>query len=99
MHSNKYCREAAKLRPQFTIHNLFFMPLIELKDLCKDYLLPSGLYPVLKHVNVAINEGEFIALMGPSGSGKSTLMNIVGCLDNPSSGHYLLDGQDVGFRK
>lgn len=71
------------------------MAFIELKDLCKNYITPAGEFPVLKHINLSINEGEFVALMGHSGSGKSTLMNILGCLDTPSSGKYLLDSKDV----
>ena len=50
----------------------------------------------LASVSVEINKGEFVAIIGPSGSGKSTLMNILGCLDNPTSGSYLLEGQEVG---
>jgi putative ABC transport system ATP-binding protein len=68
---------------------------IELQDLCKDYLTPAGNYKALAHINLTINHGEFIALMGPSGSGKSTLMNILGCLDIPTSGSYYLDGKNV----
>ncbi|EKE00606.1 MAG: hypothetical protein ACD_21C00317G0003 [uncultured bacterium] len=70
---------------------------IELKDLSKNYSTPAGNYPVLKHLNLSIAQGEFVALMGPSGSGKSTLMNILGCLDLPSSGSYFLDGHDVSL--
>jgi putative ABC transport system ATP-binding protein len=68
---------------------------IELKDLCKNYTTPAGTYPVLKHINLSIAPGEFVALMGPSGSGKSTLMNILGCLDTPTSGSYFLDNHEV----
>ncbi len=73
------------------------MPLIELERVCKQY--PSAAQqPVpqaLDAVSLKINAGEFVAIMGPSGSGKSTLMNILGCLDSPSSGHYRLEGRDV----
>jgi len=68
---------------------------IQLKNLSKNYDTPAGSYPVLKNLNLSIAEAEFVALMGPSGSGKSTLMNILGCLDVPSSGKYFLDGKDV----
>lgn len=70
-------------------------PFIELQDLSKNYSNAAGVYPVLKHLNLTIMQGEFVALMGPSGSGKSTLANILGCLDTPSSGKYFLEGQDV----
>jgi putative ABC transport system ATP-binding protein len=68
---------------------------IELQDLSKNYSSEAGSYAVLKNLNLTIGAGEFVALMGPSGSGKSTLMNILGCLDIPSSGKYFLDGNDV----
>jgi putative ABC transport system ATP-binding protein len=68
---------------------------IELKDIQKTYRIGESEFAVLKGINLQIEEGEFIALMGPSGSGKSTLMNIVGCLDRPSSGHFLLQRQDI----
>ena len=72
------------------------MPLIELKKLCKNYLVGDMDLPILKSVSLTIETGEFVAIMGPSGSGKSTLMNILGCLDKPSKGKYLLDGIDIG---
>jgi len=68
---------------------------IELRDLSKNYITPAGSYLILKHLNLTIFSGEFVALMGPSGSGKSTLMNILGCLDIPTSGNYLFNGQDI----
>ena len=68
---------------------------IELKDIQKTYRIGESEYAVLKGIDLQIEEGEFIALMGPSGSGKSTLLNIVGCLDRPSAGRYLLLGQDI----
>ena len=70
--------------------------LIRTERLCKSYETAAGSVPVLKDVDLAIRRGEFVAVMGPSGSGKSTFMNILGCLDPPTSGRYTLDGHDVG---
>jgi putative ABC transport system ATP-binding protein len=69
--------------------------MISLQDITKTYHLESLDVPVLKRVNLSIEEGEYVAIMGASGSGKSTLMNIIGCLDRPSSGQYFLAGQDL----
>lgn len=69
---------------------------IELEKIEKTYLIGEGEVAVLKGIDLTIEEGEFVALMGPSGSGKSTLMNIIGCLDRPTRGRFLLLGQDVG---
>ncbi len=71
-------------------------PLIRTERLCKQYETAAGPVPVLTDVDLAIERGEFVAIMGPSGSGKSTFMNILGCLDLPTSGRYTLDGRDVG---
>jgi putative ABC transport system ATP-binding protein len=69
--------------------------MISLKDITKTYHLESLEVPVLKRINLSIEQGEYVAIMGASGSGKSTLMNIIGCLDRPSSGQYFLTGQDL----
>ncbi len=71
------------------------MELIELEDIHKTYYMGEIAVPVLKGVSLAIAGGELVALMGASGSGKSTLMNILGCLDRPSSGAYRLDGMEI----
>lgn len=69
--------------------------IIQLKDIRKSYFLGKQELPVLKGINMLIERNEYVALMGPSGSGKSTLMNILGCLDTPSGGSYILNGKDV----
>ena len=68
---------------------------IELKSITKTYRTGNVDFSALKSVNVTVNEGDFTAIMGHSGSGKSTLMNIIGCLDRPTSGAYLFEGKDV----
>src|SRR3978361_1401931 len=68
---------------------------IELHNITKIYQTGGGELPVLKGISFNIADGELCAIMGPSGSGKSTLMNMIGCLDTPTDGQYLLDGQDV----
>lgn len=69
--------------------------IIHLQDIRKSYFMGKQELQVLKGINLDINNNEYVALMGPSGSGKSTLMNILGCLDSPSYGQYVLNGQDV----
>ncbi|WP_353088792.1 ABC transporter ATP-binding protein [Flavobacterium sp.] len=69
--------------------------LINITDIKRDFQLGSETINVLKGIDLQINKGEYVALMGPSGSGKSTLMNILGCLDTPTSGTYILNGKDV----
>ncbi len=68
---------------------------IWMEDITKNYRLGEMEVPVLKGINLNIEEGEYLAIMGASGSGKSTLMNIIGCLDRPTSGHYILDGRNL----
>lgn len=68
---------------------------IELKDIMKTYHMGDSVVHALYHVDVQIGFGEFVAIMGPSGSGKSTMMNILGCLDRPTSGEYFLDGKEI----
>ena len=72
------------------------MSLIDIHNLKKHYLVGDMRLEILKGLSLHIENGEFVAIMGPSGSGKSTLMNILGCLDKPSSGKYILDGVDIG---
>jgi putative ABC transport system ATP-binding protein len=71
------------------------MALIETQDLWKTYVMGSEEIHALRGVSIAIQRGEYVAIMGPSGSGKSTLMNLIGCLDTPSKGSYLLNGKQV----
>ncbi len=72
------------------------MALIETHDLWKSYVMGSEEIHALRGVNLSIERGDYVAIMGPSGSGKSTLMNLIGCLDTPSKGSYLLNGKQVG---
>ncbi|MEW6068152.1 MAG: ABC transporter ATP-binding protein [Nitrospirota bacterium] len=72
------------------------MRLIEVREVTKVYRMGNIEVNAINDISVAIDRGEFVAIMGPSGSGKSTFMNIIGCLDKPTSGQYLLEGVDVG---
>ena len=69
--------------------------MLELKNICKTYTQGKLDVPVLKDISLSVEEGEYVAIMGPSGSGKTTLMNIIGCLDSPTSGEYFLEGKDI----
>ncbi|MDD5940697.1 MAG: ABC transporter ATP-binding protein [Lachnospiraceae bacterium] len=69
--------------------------ILRMQNICKDYVMGDEIQHVLKNIDLTVDEGEFLAVLGPSGSGKSTLMNIIGCLDVPTSGDYWLDGLHV----
>lgn len=71
------------------------MSIVTMTDICKDYYQGKEPVRVLKNVNLTVERGDYLAIMGPSGSGKTTLMNLMGCLDVPTSGEYLLDGQNL----
>ena len=73
--------------------------ILELKHIFKEYNPDKLVVPVLKDISLAVDEGEYVAIMGPSGSGKTTLMNIIGCLDRPTSGEFYLAGTDVSSLK
>ena len=70
-------------------------PVINIEDVTRTFVLGDVKVEALRGVNLTVRSGEFVAIMGSSGSGKSTLMNILGCLDRPTSGHYSLEGMDV----
>ena len=72
-------------------------PILAMKNLCKNYQLGTVEVQALRNINLIINEGEYVAIMGPSGSGKSTLLNMIGCLDRPTSGSYHIGGEDVSL--
>ena len=71
------------------------MAILQLTDICKDYQQGKEPVRVLKNINLTVEKGDYLAIMGPSGSGKTTLMNIIGCLDVPTSGSYTLEGRDL----
>ena len=71
------------------------MAILKLTDICKDYQQGKEPVRVLKNINLTVEKGEYLAIMGPSGSGKTTLINLIGCLDVPTSGTYELDGKDL----
>ncbi len=71
------------------------MAIVQLSGICKDYQQGGAPVRVLKDVDLTVEQGDYLAIMGPSGSGKTTLMNIIGCLDVPTAGSYILDGQDL----
>jgi len=71
------------------------MALLQLTNICKDYMQGKQPVRVLKNIDLTVERGEYLAIMGPSGSGKTTLMNLIGCLDVPTSGTYILDGKDL----
>lgn len=71
------------------------MTILKLTDICKDYLQGKQSVRVLKNINLTVEQGDYLAIMGPSGSGKTTLMNLIGCLDVPTSGTYELNGIDL----
>lgn len=72
---------------------------LELREIYKDYMQGKDAVPVLRNINLCVEEGEYLAVMGPSGSGKSTLMNIIGCLDRQTSGMFIFDDTDVSSCK
>ena len=69
--------------------------ILQMRDICKDYPMGKTVTRVLKNVNLDVSEGDYLAIMGPSGSGKTTLMNLIGCLDVPTSGSYLLGEREI----
>lgn len=69
--------------------------ILEMHDICKEYPMGKSVAQVLKHVHLQVQENDYLAIMGPSGSGKTTLMNLIGCLDVPTSGSYTLGGRDI----
>ena len=95
MHFNRKATHFAKINSKFILQFLSMSKIIETIHISKRYVMGDEVIDALKDVSISVNRGEYVAFMGPSGSGKSTLMNIVGCLDTPTSGKYILNGQDV----
>ena len=73
--------------------------ILSMENICKSYFRGKNEVPVLHDICFTVNQGDYIAIMGPSGSGKTTLMNLIGCLDKPTSGKYLLAGEDIAAKK
>ena len=69
--------------------------ILEMHDICKDYTMGGSIVHILKNIDLTVDENEYLAIMGPSGSGKTTLMNLIGCLDVPTSGSYVFNGHDI----
>jgi putative ABC transport system ATP-binding protein len=95
--ANRYCINVLRktISHNIIVTNATMKEVIRLSGIRKSYFLGKQELPVLKGIDLLISENEYVALMGPSGSGKSTLMNILGCLDSPSAGTYVLNGKDV----
>lgn len=81
--------------PSETINISFMSNIITLENIVKDYYIGKIVVTALRSISLAINKNEYVAIMGPSGSGKSTLMNLLGCLDTPTEGRYILNSKDV----
>lgn len=96
--SKAFCTFRTKY-PNLAIKITMSNPLIKITNIKRDFVLGNEIIYVLKGIDLEINKGEYVALMGPSGSGKSTLMNLLGCLDTPTSGEYILNNNDVSKLK